>query len=184
MNHICKTAALIFGTALATQSAPSIASPFGSSDSWGITNVVAPCTAMDVVSIPITVDVSSRIYTTAIGFARNQDNFNSYGFSYEMHLRDAADTTDVATSRGEFISSIASGAYTSFSDGQILGIPNGIPPGNYLLKFEVHASGSCNGTGLTTDGTVSYILLSSALDRIFANGFSMVRDLNTDSPIA
>jgi hypothetical protein len=184
MNIICKIATLALGTALFIQSTSSSAVPYGSSDSFGIQSIVAPCTALDVVSIPITVDVSSRIYTTAIGFARNQDPFNSYGFSYEMHLRDSADTTDIATSRGEFISSIASGAYTSFSDGEILGVPNGIAPGNYLLKFEIHASGSCNGTGLTTDGTVSYILLSSVFDRIFANGFSMVSDLDSKSPIA
>lgn len=183
MKSSCKFAALVAGTALAAHSAPSLAVPFGSSDSFGIQSIVAPCTALDVVSIPITVDVSSRIYTAAIGFARNQDNFNSYGLSYEMHLRDAADTTDIATSRGEFISSIASGAYTSFSDGQVLGVPNGIAPGNYLLKFEIHASGSCNGMGLTTDGTVSYILLSSALDRIFANGFSMISMNNLDSAL-
>lgn len=169
----CKFAALI--VCILTHSTQSCAVPFGSSNAGSVT--VSPCSASTLVSIPITVDVSSLVYATATGVANNQDNFNAYGFSYEMHLRDAGDTIDLATSRGDFFPTIPSGTFLPFSDSQVLTGTSGsyvAAPGSYLLKFVIHASNSCNGTGVFTNGELSYILLSCVSDRIFANGFTMV----------
>lgn len=175
----CKVIALIVSLAVATHSTPSCAVPFGSSTANGLT--VLPCSAATLVSIPITVDVSSRIYAMATGIANNLDHFNAYGFSYEMHLRDANDTTDLATSRGNFFPTIPSGTFLPFSDSQVLIGSTGdyvAAPGSYLLKFVIHASNSCNGTGVSTDAELTYILLSSVLDRIYANGFALTAQRN------
>lgn len=97
-----------------------------------------------------------------------------------MILRDAGDTTTLAYTPGSTYATQDSGytTHTLNSVGVLFSGTSGTAaytavPGNYLLKFVINAGGQCSGLGpIVWSSSLSYILLSSALDRIFANGFN------------
>ncbi|MGH8124146.1 MAG: hypothetical protein ACREPT_15425, partial [Rudaea sp.] len=129
-----------------------------------------------LVSIPITVDVTSTIYATVTGIANNSSPVYPQKFTYQIILRDSADTTNLATSTGNSLSNIPNQQFLPFNDSQVLAGSSGsyvAAPGNYLLKVVVGGGIVCGVTPISANGELTYILLSSALDRIFANGFAL-----------
>ena len=135
-----------------------------------------------IATLPLTVDASSRIFVTVTGTAYNTDASVSYHVEAHVELHDATDTTILASTMNDFTFFDLPNADTHlkpYGTSTILyDVSNPTTPfaataGNYILKLYFE-SDFCTGTGAKNQsGTLSYLLLSSALDRIFANGFSM-----------
>jgi len=178
------------------------AGALSSANSWAVTfgdtlagpsTYVAPCIDGVVVSLPLTVAVPSRIFVT--GTAEVESFSAVYtGGAIKVWLRDAADTTTLAASPYAYSASLtASTAIVSWSTSALLlagntgmGTAYSAPPGNYLLKLVINPSGGCSGVGpYAYFPTLTYILLSSALDRIFADGFNaMILDRSETTLVA
>ena len=183
--NVFKIAALVAGIALATHSVPSQAVPFGSS--VYINETDSPCGGWVTVSpsIPITVDVSSRIYVTVTGILVNKSAADYYQISYETRLEAVGSTdpwpTGTLSGGGNYLYNEGPQSYTPFADSEILSTPFTagtftVAPGNYTLEVGINISSDtgCSDVGENITGYLTYILLSSAEDRIYANGFSMI----------
>ena len=184
--NVFKIAALVAGIALATHSVPSQAVPFGSSVVINGTTGVPACSGwVTVASIPITVDVSSRIYVTVTGILVNKSAADYYQISYETRLEAAGSTdpwpTGTLSGGGNYLYNERPQSYTPFADSEILSTPFTagtftVAPGNYTLEVGINISSDtgCSDVGENITGYLTYILLSSVQDRIYANGFSMI----------
>jgi len=143
----------------------------------GASMFLTPCAPTTITALPLVVDVPSRIFVngTAPFYGNGNGAYNNA--SYQIVLRDAADTATLASIPSTVLYTSDSGYVTHAMNG--VGVlydgstPYAAPAGSYLLKFVVSAGGSCSGGGpIVWSSSLSYILLSSALDRIFANGFN------------
>lgn len=150
---------------------------FGDTVEGSIT-FLTPCQNNTVLSLAVAVDVSSRIYVNGVAtFYDNGDTTYNNG-SYQVILRDSDDTTTLAAIQLTSFTEPAIATNTLVTSGVLFQGAAGTsaytaPPGNYLLKFIVFPGGSCSGSGpIVKSPTLTYILLSSALDRIYANGFN------------
>jgi hypothetical protein len=136
-----------------------------------------PCAATSLVSLPISVDAPSRISVSSVVSAQSYNSgYNQYAEMVELH--DQADTTILASIPSPFNQGLVDPNITyQLPNTGVLHDANNIPyvaaPGSYILKLIVQTYGSCAGSGpYAWSSTLSYILLSSALDRIFAGGFN------------
>jgi hypothetical protein len=141
------------------------------------------CNDMIALSLPLSVSVSSRIYVNARTSYSQNGTGPSFGSTW-VELHDSSNTI-VAASQWAF------GGTAAAANGDAFLESNGVlhdgtnhndvssaafvaAPGSYTLKMHVQGvigSGTCSGTLNFTQPTLTYILLSSAFDRIFANGF-------------
>ena len=135
-----------------------------------------PCADNTAVSMPLSIDVSSRISVSSVASVQS---FNAQYASYATTaiLRDQADTKTLAYSSTPYIQGLAdaNSVYLLPLTGVLHNgsVTYAAPPGNYLLKLNVHTYGLCSGNGpYLWTATLSYILLSSYSDRIFAAGFN------------
>jgi len=130
---------------------------------------------MTPTSVEITVDVPSRLLVTISGSAVSADHSNIYALSYNAQLFDVSGTILLGRSQG---STVVAGEYlTAMSDSEVLfdasvSQPYTLAAGSYQLALNLETSGSCSGVGVYAGSpALTYVLLSSAFDRIFANGF-------------
>jgi hypothetical protein len=153
------------------------AAPYGDTV-VGNSTTLAPCTEQQTLaSIPLQVDIPSRILATINGSAVSIDNTVAYGYGAIAQLYDATGRTLIATSQW---SNIVVGLYLQATNvSQVLFDPTTnlaatLPPGNYVLFLNIQTSGSCGGAGLYIQSpTLTYVLLSSTVDRIFGDGFAL-----------
>jgi hypothetical protein len=163
------------------------ASSFGNTQ-VGSSATFAPCTDDAIVaSVEVTVDSSARILYSLGSSAVSLDNSAAYGVGFQAVLKNASNTR-IATSQWR---NIVVGLYLqSASASELLyatstNTPVQLAPGAYTLELHLQTSGSCGGAGVYIQSpTLTYVLLSSVLDRIFANGFSMLLSDETDTRVA
>jgi len=100
-------------------------------------------------------------------------------------LFDVSGTILLGRSQG---STVVAGEYlTAMSDSEVLfdasvSQPYTLAAGSYQLALNLETSGSCSGVGVYAGSpALTYVLLSSAFDRIFANGFAFDGGLDAGS---
>jgi hypothetical protein len=150
--------------------------PFGAT-AIGTSTYLAPCDEqIDDASTTVVVDAPSRLLVTISGAVVTPDPNNSYGLQYSAVLTDSTGVTTLARSVGNQVS--VSQLEVSIADTEVLfdpslSTPFTLPSGTYQLKLRLSTSGSCGGDGpyLTGPPLLTYVLLSSVLDRIFASEF-------------
>lgn len=147
------------------------------------TTQVNGCDDKIALSLPMSVSVSSRVHVSARASFDPGSSDLTLGVIV-VELRDSGDSTTLATSQWAW----GGGTNYAFaqSDGMLhsgtsVGDPNAAiytaTPGDYVLKMHVSASnGTCAGSSFFYQPTLSYILLSAAFDRIFADGFQATID--------
>jgi hypothetical protein len=161
---------------LAMSSVSVTAAPFGATV-IGAPGYLQPCDEqIDNVSATVVVDAPSRILVTIGGAAVTPDPNNGYGLQYVAVLTDSTGATMLARSAGNSVS--VSQQELPISDTEVLfdpglSTPYTLSAGTYQLKLRLSTSGSCGGNGpyLTGPPLLTYVLLSSVLDRIFASEF-------------
>jgi len=131
---------------------------------------------MTPTSVEITVDVPTRLLVTISGSAVSADHSNIYALSCNAQLFDISGTILLGRSQG---STVVVGEYlTAMSDSEALFDASVSQPytqaaGSYKLALNLETPGSCSGVGVCVGSpALTYVLLSSAFDRIFANGFA------------
>lgn len=145
----------------------------------GGTQFLPPCSWQTVNTLAVTVDVPSRVFVNATAPFYGSGLPAKNG-AYRVLLRDGADTTTLANipQTSFYTQDTGYTTHTLSSVGVLFSGTNGTTaytaaPGNYLLKFDVAIYGDCSGSGPIVDSSsLSYILLSSVLDRIFASGLN------------
>jgi len=171
-------------------------------------SVVAHCTFTTALSVPVSVSVNSRIFVSARGAYSPGGNANNNAYIH-VELRNGADTTTLAASQQAFSNgsdynytppSGSSGGDKGFLDSNGLLHTGTNPsdaaasiyvaaPGSYLLQMKVRSDDTvmCNevggGSGVFYDVTLTYLLLSSAFDRIFADGFQAMLGAGTEAAV-
>lgn len=152
------------------------AAPFGAT-TIGTSTYLQPCDEqIDNASATVVVDAPSRLLVTISGATVTPDPNNGYGLQYSAVLTDSTGSTTLARSVGNQVS--VSQEEVSIGDTEVLfdpslSTPFTVPSGTYQLKLRLSTSGSCGGNGpyLTGPPMLTYVLLSSVLDRIFASEF-------------
>jgi len=172
----------ILGFSLSLLSSGAAALPFGDMATAHSASLPA-CQNTDVLTLPVTVDVPGRIYVSATaqypGWGAEYSRISYYVRMFNV---------DENGQPGQLVGSISPGGadvptnYTStlVSSGILGGIQDApykaltVPAGQYVLTFMmVPSGGNCAGAGTGTgELTLTYMLLSSVRDRIFAAGFS------------
>jgi hypothetical protein len=149
--------------------------PFGATV-VGASTYVPTCSSATGAIASLTVDVASRLLVTIGGAAVTPDASNGYGLAFSAQLFAADGTTLVAESYGNSVS--VSVYQTVIADSEVLVDPAArqpyqLEPGDYTLKLAFETSGSCGGNGPYVESPqLTYVLLSSVFDRIFASGFA------------
>ena len=196
------------GVALLAWLLPAIAVAATYGDTAYASAYVAHCADSTALTLPINVAVSSRIYVSARAGYLPGGNNNNETFVH-VELRNGADTTTLATSQ----QAVASGSDYNYTPGGSTGSGRGFSdsdgllhagtnysdtaasiyvaaPGNYVLQMHVSSgprAGVCaevgGGSGYFNDLTLTYLLLSSAYDRIFADGFQAMLGDGSDYSI-
>jgi len=174
--NIEKLSALCVGIVLTAHGAECSAAPYGDT----IRPVIGYFCGLKTYTVPITVSVSSRIYVAMSASVQNGDNAHYYSLAVSAHLYDAGDNTELAKIYGQTTEFGPADYLTNRSvnaSAIMMSTQNSTTytavPGNYVLHFELDA-GACVGANLEVYGypEFSYLLLSSAFDRIFADGFA------------
>jgi hypothetical protein len=166
-------------TSVVAYAAPSGETVFGQFGNF------APCSQIDDASVAITVDVPSRLLVSIAGSVKNTVTTNAYTVTFHPELMNATGTTVLATNQG-IIETDPTATFQAFSDTEVLvdatsGGSYTLAPGNYVLKLTFTMGGSCNGAGpFFRNSVLTYVLLSSAQDRIFASGLNA---MNVNRPV-
>ena len=155
---------------------PAVAAPFGATI-LGTSGYLQPCDEqIDKISTTVSVDAPSRILVTIGGAAVTPDPNNAYGLQFLAVLTDSSGATMLARSAGNSVS--VSQEELAINDSEVLfdpalSGPYTLPAGAYQLKLRISTSGSCGGSGpyLTGPPLLTYVLLSSVIDRLFASEF-------------
>ena len=177
VNRIRTHAVLLAGAALALRAGTGLAVPFGDTVSGGSV-FLPPCINTTVASLPVTVDVPSRLFVNATAPFSDNGNTAYNGGAYQVVLRDSGDTTTVASTLTTQFYAPDGTSNTLTTSGVLFQGTSGttaftVAPGTYLLKFTIGANGLCGSSGgIVTSYTLTYLMLSSVLDRIFASGFN------------
>ena len=207
-----RLAALRVATAVCVSAFPIAATAAAYGDTAFAPSYVAHCTATTALTLPLSISTASRIYVSARAAYTPLGNTNTEAYVH-VELRDGADTTTLAvsqqaiTSGSDFNSNGAGGSSGSDkgfldSNGLLHGGTNvadpaaaifTAAPGSYLLQMKV-SSGPfapivCGEVGGGSGGffnlTMTYLLLSSTFDSIFADGFqAMLNDGRRYSVVA
>lgn len=168
---------LLSGAVLAVRAGVGLAVPFGDTVTSNAI-FLHPCVDTTVASLPVTVDVPSRLFVNATAPFSDNGNPAYNSGSYQVVLRDSGDTTTLASIPGTNFYEPDATSNTLIASGVLFQGTNGttaftVAPGIYLLKFTVNVNGTCGATGgIVTSSTLTYLMLSSVLDRIFASGFN------------
>ena len=177
VNRVRTHAVLLAGAVLTLRAGAGLAVPFGDTVT-GDTVFLHPCVNTAVASLPVTVDVPSRLFVNATAPFSDNGNPAYNSGSYQVILRDAVDTATVASTPGTQFYEPDATSNTLIASGVLFQGTSGttaftVVPGTYLLKFTININGTCGTTGgVVTSSTLSYLILSSVLDRIFASGFN------------
>jgi len=167
------------------------ASTFGDSI-YAASAPINNCDDTKLLSLPVNVSVPSRINVSAQGTYNRQSTDLTLVRLY-AYLLDGTDTTILAASQFGYVVATGSTDSPFVSTAGLLhsGQSNHDPtadifmaaPGSYVLEMHALAlNGACTGNPVLFDPTLTYILLSSAFDRIFADGFQAM--LNTGGDVA
>ena len=147
------------------------------------------CLSQEALSLPLTVGVSSRVYVTARATFLKNDT-NSTAATISVALFDSNGATQLASGQIATIGAISLSAFLDANGLLHAGTSNDDPaapiyvaaPGDYILKMHVQGSGGdCTGVVQFNNVTLTYILLSSAFDRVFANGFQAMLNGNNEA---
>jgi hypothetical protein len=177
-----KIGALVLSAVAAGHHANSVAVTFG--ESIQVPGGTAIGCSDTTYLLPVPVSVPSRVLVIVTGSVANLDLSHAYSFTASAELRDSADSTTLAITGLAYARiALAPGDYSAKSFGYSMVFPGfsvgtvyTAQPGQYKLKLHLNTA-ECpgNGTQMGAGGaTMTYVLLSSAFDRIFADGFSTI----------